>query len=174
MTSTEVKSAKFITGLIFNNQKICAEVERHLAKKFGRIDFQSPVLDFNLTDYYNEELGKNLKRKFLSFKRIFDLEKAVILKLYTVSLEDRFKIGGRRQINIDPGYVTLGKLILITRKDYSHRIYLKKGVCAEVTLFYKHGSFNPWPWTYPDYKTSEYIDFFNSVRNLYKNQLKRI
>ena len=77
----------------------------------------------------------------------------------------------KRRVNIDPGYISLDKLVLFTTKNYSHRIYLNEGIYAEVTLKFERKSFVPLPWTYPDYKTLEYIDFFNKIRETYKDQI---
>jgi Domain of unknown function (DUF4416) len=112
-------------------------------------------------------MGNNLKRKFLSFQKLFDLKDIYKVKLKTNMLERRLLKLGRRSVNIDPGYLDLAKLVLFSTKDYTHRIYLNKGIFAEATLFYKDKRFNAWPWTYPDYRSEAYIDIFNSIRELY-------
>lgn len=164
---------KIITGLISNDVKILDKISYMLFKELGPIDLESHTLPFNTTRYYNDEMGDRLKRKFLSFQKLKDLENIYKLKIFTNKLEDRFSVSGKRRINIDPGYLTLGKLVLLTTKNYTHRLYLKNGVHAEVTLFFKDKSYQPWEWTYPDYKTKEYIDFFNRVRQIYIEGLKR-
>jgi len=160
---------KLVTGLLSNDIEALERVKKILQRIFGRIDFESALLDFSHTDYYKEELGDNLKRKFLSFERPRDPGAIYKVKIRTNLIEKRFLRGGKRTINIDPGYLDLSKLVLFSTKDYSHRIYLNKGIFAENTLFYKDKSYNPWPWTYPDYKTAEYIDMFNSIRQTHKN-----
>ena len=69
-----------------------------------------------------------------------------------------------RPINIDPGYVTPAKLVLATTKDRAHRIYLGRGIYAEVTLTYAKKAFQSMPWTYPDYRSEPYRRFFEQVR----------
>ncbi len=145
-----------------------AQARGLLIRSFGPVDFESPVLDFIQTDYYKKEMGDGLKRQFLSFKRTMALDGLSVVKLKTGRLEKRLSLGGKRTVNIDPGYLDLAKLILFSTKDYSHRIYLGKGIFAEATLFYKDKSFNPWPWTYPDYRTPAYIEIFNGIREIYK------
>jgi hypothetical protein len=76
-------------------------------------------------------------------------------------------------VNIDPGYLTLSKVVLATTKDYSHRLYLRDGIYAEVTLHYEAGAWRPWPWTYRDYASGQYLDFFERVRESLKQQLHR-
>jgi hypothetical protein len=70
--------------------------------------------------------------------------------------------------------VTLDKLVLATTKDYSHRIYLRDGIYAEVTLYFRKGRFHPFEWTYPDYCTREYIEVFYKIRQIYHSQLKTL
>jgi hypothetical protein len=158
---------KLIVGLIFSQESLFEKTETLLSRKFGDVDFRSPILSFNHTDYYEKEFGKNLKRNFLSFNKLVKPEGLAKIKLYTNRIEDRFRKEEKRQINIDPGYLTDSKLILATTKNFRHRIYLKKGVYAEVTLYYAAGSFHPWEWTYPDYKTKGYIEIFNQIRRIY-------
>jgi len=155
-------------GLLSNDPGILPEVTGLLVRSFGRIDFESALIDFDHTQYYAEEFGQGLKRKFLSFERLVDPEKIYTVKVKTNRLEERFSRNGKRSVNIDPGYLNLSKLILFSTKDYSHRIYLGRGIFAEVTLFYKNNSYNPLPWTYPDYKTKGYLDIFGDMRMLYK------
>jgi uncharacterized protein DUF4416 len=79
--------------------------------------------------------------------------------------------GRQRRINLDPGYIDLAKLVLATTKDQQHRLYLGQGIYAEVTLRFTGGRFVPWDWTYPDYRTAEYLAFFDAVRQRYRQQL---
>lgn len=162
------EKVKLIAGLFSNDIEIIGRVADKLQKLFGPIDYESRISDFLHTDYYRKEMGPNLKRKFLSFKKPVDLKNICAVKLKTNALEKRFEKNGLRTVNIDPGYLNLAKLVLFSTKDYTHRIYLGSGIYAEVTLYYKDGSFQSWPWTYPDYKTAEYVGIFNEIRALYK------
>ncbi|OGX32210.1 MAG: hypothetical protein A3G37_00630 [Omnitrophica WOR_2 bacterium RIFCSPLOWO2_12_FULL_46_30] len=159
-------AAKLIIGLIYKQNAVKDKVLDILKRRFGEIDFLSRELDFDYTDYYYPELGRPLKRIFLSFKQLLSEDKLSEIKLYTNKLEERSSRKQKRQINIDPGFLSSGKLILATTKDYSHRVYLGKGIFAEATLFYKDAAFRPWPWTYPDYQSKEYADIFNIIRRL--------
>lgn len=166
-------SVKLIVALISADIELFNKVRPVLEKKFrNKTDFESPVLDFTHTDYYNKEMGAELKRKFLSFKIPVPLKKIEKVKLTSNKIEERFSLSDKRRINIDPGYLDLSKLVLFSTKDYSHRIHTARGIFAEVTLYFKDGTFNAWPWTYPDYKTEEYISIFNSIRERYKSEIK--
>lgn len=165
---------KIITGLIFNDLQVFDKASSLLLKKLGPVDLESEPLSFDHTSYYNDEMGAGLKRRFLSFRRLKNPKDLHRLKIFTDRLEKKFSASGRRAINIDPGYLSLSKLVLFSTKDYAHRIYLANGIYSEVTLFFKESSFQSWGWTYPDYKTKEYIDFFNHTRQILLNDLKRV
>lgn len=165
-------AVKLIIGFIFTDENILNKAKLYLIKKFGQIDYESQILVFNHTNYYEKELGAGLKRNFISFKKLVEADRLVSIKLFTNKLEQKLCLGsGRRQINIDPGYIELSKLVLATTKDYAHRIYLRQGIYAEITLFYQDKSFRYRDWTYPDYRTSEYIGIFNHIRGIYAQQI---
>ena len=164
-------AVKLIVAMITNSLSLLPEVENLLQKKFGPIDFHSPIIDFTYTNYYEKEMGKNLKRKFVSFEKlIFPLE-IITIKHYTNRLERKFSHQGRRNINLDPGYLNEGKLILVSTKDNLQRIYLGKGIYGEVTLYFKHAEFQPFMWTYPDYRSPEYRHIFKQIRNIFRKQI---
>ncbi|MFZ5800008.1 MAG: DUF4416 family protein [Candidatus Omnitrophota bacterium] len=164
---------KLIMGLISQNPNEFLQIEAALCRHYGEIDFRSRILPFDFTDYYAKEMGKHLKRRFIGFKRLTSPEKLARVKLTTNQIESRRSAAGRRRINIDPGYLTSAKLVLATTKDFSHRIYLKKGIFAEITLGFSRQSFRAFAWTYPDFRSKEYIAIFNQLRNIYLNQLKK-
>ena len=165
---------KLIVGLISSKPSQFISVKSILEKKFGEVDKETPLLDFSHTGYYEEEFGKNLKRKFLSFKDLIPLKKNYAIKLYTIKIEKKLSENSTRSrtINIDPGYISPSKLVLFTTKNRSHRIYVDKGIYGDLELMFIKKSFRPLEWTYPDYGTEEYIDFFNSVRAVYMSQIK--
>jgi len=169
----EHKPAKLIIGMFTNRIELFQETLKVLKKRFGPVDYESPLLPFDKTDYYEEEFGKDLKRKFYSFKKLIKAEDLAKIKIFTNSLEKKFSEEGNRLINLDPGYLAPAKLVLATTKDYQHRIYYGKGIYGEVTLRYKRRSFIPWEWTYPEYKTKEYVEIFSHIRKIYMGQLKR-
>ncbi len=166
---------KLFMGMITGEANLFDEAEKSLSQKFGPVDFKSPILSFEHTHYYESEMGLNLKRKFISFQGLIDPAKIGEIKLFTNQLEQDYLRPGtnHRCINLDPGYLTLSKLVLASTKDYQHRIYLGRGIYAEVTLRYKKGKgFETWEWTYPDYRTEEYLAIFNHLRKIYQGQLK--
>ncbi len=163
--------AKLFIGLIANSEEFTGRAEEALAKKFGEIDFKTAKMPFSHTDYYNS-IGKNLFRVFISFRKLIKREEIVKIKLYTNRLEKKLSGKEKRRINIDPGYLTLSNVYLATCKEFFHRAYLTEGVYLENEYRYVAKRFEPWDWTYPDYRKQEYLEFFYRVRKIYAEQLK--
>lgn len=156
--------AKLFAAITYSGEEACKKVIEELVKKFGEINEESEVFAFDFTDYYAEEMGDKLLKKFLSFRDLIDREELADIKLFTNELEKKLSVEGRRQVNIDPGYVTAQNLTLATRKESQHRIYLRDGVFAEVTLAFKKNGCIYFDWTYPDYRTKLACDFLLKVR----------
>jgi Domain of unknown function (DUF4416) len=165
--------AVLFVGSLYSSPDIFAATSRELKESFGDTFFESASLPWNYTDYYAEELDLPVFRKFLFFERRVDASSVVDAKLTTVSVEARFSRDGNRRINIDPGYMTLAKVVLASRKNYSHRIYLGRGVFGEVELFHKDGIFNALPYTYPDYRDEMFLRIFTEARSLLKKKTFR-
>jgi hypothetical protein len=163
---------KLIIGFIFKEENTLKKAKGLLRRNFGIIDYESQILDFTHTDYYAKEFGKPLKRQFISFAKLIPPENLSQIKITTNIIEQKLSRQELRSINIDPGYLNMAKLILASTKDYRHRIYLNRGIYAEITLFYQNKSFTAWEWTYPDYKTADYIAIFNHIREIYAQQIK--
>jgi len=160
-------------GLIFAPRTPLEDIKSKLKNSFGAIDYESDVISFNFTDYYTPEMGDRLNRVFYAFENLIQPDEIAAIKIKTNEMEKLYlhEDAKGRRANIDPGYITLAKMVLATTKDYNHRIYLRDGVFAETTLNFRKPTFEPYPWTYPDYKTPEYIVFFNKLRELYKKKL---
>jgi hypothetical protein len=165
---------KLIMGMIAADANLFSSVEAPLSQKFGPVDFRSDAMPFDYTDYYSKEMGAHLMRKFLSFEKLIQPEEIVEIKYFTNDLEKEFLYPGtdRRQINLDPGYVSAAKLVLASTKDHIHRTYLRNGIYSEITLRMEKKTFRPWQWTYPDYGSEEYIEIFNEIRRMYMEQLR--
>lgn len=212
------KPVNLIIGVLTSIPELIGEIDKTLEGYFGLIDLKSDVLPFHFTDYYNEEMGKGIQRRFYSFEKLIMPDEIATIKVQTNQIEESIAsskkyfleqcslnqvvpptsplregvaknldktypsvIGEkmplpcktiRRPINIDPGYINESRLVLASTKDFSHRIYLRDGIYAEVTLNYRRGRYESFPWTFPDYKSSDYQNFFLKVRGLYVRKLK--
>jgi len=170
------KPVNLFCGLISNDPDLMARAIRMMIRHAGPTEEVSELWHFDMTDYYEPEMGENLQRQFVSFQKLIQPDELVYLKTLTNQIEARIThdLGlppDRRRVNLDPGYITLSNLVLATTKDFSHRVYLRDGIYAEVTLRYTDGKWTPWPWTFPDYADDRYHAFFDRIRQRYKTKL---
>ncbi len=161
-----------IYSMIGKDASLVDEAEGSLHKQFGETCRKSDLLAFDRTNYYEEEMGGNLVRRFIAFSDLIDPRRLAGIKLWSNEVEKAFAEDGKRKINFDPGYISLERLILATGKNFTHRVYLDHGIYADLTLIYYHKSFRPLQWTYPDYADETVIDFMNSVRVEYMTRLR--
>jgi hypothetical protein len=171
-TKPEVKPVKLICAVLFSPAVDLDKTIADLESLFGVIDNRSPVYNFTFTDYYYDEMGECLKKQFLSFEKPVMPDQLADIKNSTNKIETGYSANGKRTVNLDPGYLEESKLILASTKNYSHRIYLKDGIWAELTLSYASGKFVTHPWTYSDYQSELSHDFLNRVREIYISQLR--
>lgn len=136
----------------------------------GPLALVSDAFDFTETDYYAATMGTGLKKQFLACERLIDAAALPDIKRQTNAWEAEYAELGQhaepRPLNLDPGYITPAKLVLASTKDHAHRIYLRDGIFAEITLSYRQRSWQPLDWTYPDYRRSDYQEFFTRCRGL--------
>jgi hypothetical protein len=135
----------------------------------------SEPFSFHQTTYYETAMGTGLRKQFLAFRDLTDLSHLARIKLSTNDMERQLALAGTyaepRPLNLDPGVLTLGKFMLATTKDQAHRIYLQDGIYAEVTLRFQAGAFEPWSWTYADYRERHVRDFLRQARDFYRQRL---
>lgn len=154
-----------LVACIYGRDERYAEALPELEALCGAREFESPVYPFEKTAYYEPEMGAALKRRFVSFKNLADPSALVDWKLATNALEHRFAEGGRRSINLDAGYLTGAKLVLASTKDFAHRIYIRDGIFAEITLAFRGGAWLAHECTFPDFRAPDYHPFLSKVRD---------
>ncbi len=162
---------KLIAAITITATELWKDVKNKLELLYSPIDCAMDWYDFTHTDYYKPEMGENLIKRMVAFEKLISAEILSQIKLTTNDLEDRYAIEGKRQVNIDPGYICPPKLVLATTKDFAHRIYLDKGIFGDIHLKYVKQHFQPQEWTYPDYKEPAVLRFFEKVREIHLLQL---
>lgn len=165
---------KLIIGVLISSKIEKDIINKYLESIFGEIDYESSLIDFEYTDYYNNEMGQSIKRYFLSFEKLVDPSDLSDIKIKTNEIEEKYSEEGRRKVNLDPGIMSSSKFILATTKDNAHRIPLQKGIFGEITLSYYKKNFKPFEWTYIDYQSKEYSDILKDIRIIYTKQLKEL
>ena len=173
-SAREPQPVKLIASLLTGDPGLLAGVKEALSAAFGPIDCESELLPFDHTDYYAPEFGPGLERQIVTFAGLVDPGDLPAIKHRTNEIEQATALEGSRRVNIDPGYVSLGKMVLATTKNHAHRIYLGEGIYGEGTLTYQQGRFRAWPWTYPDYASDRYCALFDGIRERYKAQLRAL
>lgn len=167
---------KLFTAVCFTEEiEIEQFIIRELSSIFGSMDCSSEIFNFsNFTSYYKNEMGENLKKIFAGFENLIVPDQLPKIKVKTNNIESRFARDNRRSVNIDPGYLTLAKVVLATTKDYSHRLYLSDGIYGDVHLIYTRHQYTKQPWTYPDYQHNRTILFFDNLRKIYASQISGV
>jgi len=165
---------KVFCGAIYSEEKVFEAAREMLEAHFGEADIEAGPFDFDFTDYYLEEMGGSLKRRFLSFRGLVSPLGCYKWKVFTNAVEKNFSSTSvpERGVNLDPGYLDLARVVLLSTKDYFHRVYLEGGIFAELTMYYQKGGYRFLPWTYPDYMTGDYLDFFHCARRSYQEEKK--
>ena len=166
---------KLFIGVLVSHAKLIPAVEQRLSDTFGRVDHRSAVIPFDFTDYYAPEMGDIIDRVFFSFEGLIEADRLPEIKRQTNQLEDELAPlfeSVKRPVNLDPGYIEQAKVILASTKNFYHRIYLEAGIFGEVTMHFKNNTFQFFPWTYPDYQSKDYQEFFLKLRHIYRSQLR--
>lgn len=167
-------AVKPVASLILAREDLTGPVLRQLANYLGPVDLVGPLWPFTVTDYYHREMGKGLWRGLASFLHLASAAHLSDWKVFTNLLEERFSLGGRRLVNLDPGYVARERLVLATGKNFAHRIYLSQGIYGDLTLLAGTSGFQALSWSYPDYAHGPLPELLTLVRKKYLWQLKQL
>ncbi|MCG8572520.1 MAG: DUF4416 family protein [Spirochaetes bacterium] len=168
----EPPKVKLVIAFFTPFEQLLNEVIDKLINHWGELDYVSSHFPFTETSYYQKEMGTGLILQIVSFKNLIHRNGLPEVKNITCQLESIWQKEQNRQVNIDPGLLTLENFILATGKGYSHRIYLDKGVYADLTLIYQKSSgYQNLPWTYPNYQNQVIKDHLTAIRKIYVSQL---
>ena len=145
-------------------------------RAWGPVAVASETFEFVETDYYQASMGAGLKKIFWAFERLADPGDLVETKRHTNEWEASYaQVSSHdetRPLNLDPGYLSEAKLVLASTKDHAHRIYLARGIYAEVTLHYQSRRWQAADWTFPDYQREDYQRFFTECREYLRRRLR--
>jgi hypothetical protein len=170
-----VLPVKLFVSVLTSLPSVLPEVETELTTLLGPIDLRSEMFPFDSTQYYDRQMGSPLARYFFAFRALTSPAGLAGIKLETNRLEEvlaRRFLSVERPVNLDPGYLEESKVVLASTKNFFHRIFLGDGIYAEVTLHWQAGRWQYFPWTFPDFRTGRYDEFFALLRRAYREQLK--
>ncbi len=170
----EFEREKLIVGVIYHDKEIYDKAIKMLVDEFGEIEDESERVSFSeeFSNYYDEEIGGEGMRVILSFRDTVEPNRQAEIKRFTNRIEAIFSTKGNRQINLDPGFINHGRLMLATTKKAGFRIPLSDGIYTELTLFWARGAWQKLPWTYRDYQSERVQRFITKVRRKYLEQRK--
>jgi hypothetical protein len=166
---------KLVCGVIYKEDALYDEIKRRLVEEWGRADSESAAFPFDLTGYYEDEMGGGLVRRFMSFESLVPPESLPAAKLWGIELESLIRrergLTGR-PVNIDPGYLTASALVMATAKDFAHRVPLGRGIYAHLEFLFSKAGVRTLDWTYPDLRREAPQSYFRGVREIYLRQLR--
>lgn len=166
--ATPPEFVRFFVATLVAEEAMLTPVRECLQAEWGAISVESGALPFRHTDYYAEEMGDDIRRAFFGFATPLHPADLAERKVRTNALEAELASAlastASRPVNLDPGYLAPDKLVLASAKNFSHRIYLRDGIYAEVTLQWRGMQFESFPWTFPDYASGDYDPFFLELR----------
>lgn len=171
----EFEPEKLIIGVIYNDKKVFDEAMSIIFEKFGESDGMCEEFSFSdeFSSYYDSELGGKGIRRIYSFERLVDPSRQAEIKEFTNEVEKKFSDNdGNRRINLDPGFINHGRLMLATTKETGFRIPLERGIYTELTLFWARGGWQKFPWSYRDYQSERVQSFLTAVRKKYLSERK--
>ena len=172
----DFEKEKLIIGVIYSDKSIFEEAMSRVIEKFGPVDMVSEEFSFSkeFSNYYDNELGGEGIRRIYSFEKLVDASEQAEIKEWTNALELELAVDENRKINLDPGFINHGRLMLATTKKAGFRIPLKRGIYTELTLFWAKGAWHKLPWSYRDYQSERVQKFITKVRSKYLAQRKEI
>jgi len=161
-----------LVSVIFPGDTFPEGIGEALEEVFGEAVLESARYPFDLSDYYEAEMGCDLGRVWLGFRRLSDPSLLPSWKLACREIEkESSREGGNRTINVDPGYMDFGKLVLASFKEAPDKIYVGSGVWAHVCLRYGHGGFTAPSHSFPDFRDGRFLEFMLRARSTYKRLL---
>jgi hypothetical protein len=165
----EAEPVKYLAAILMQRDlDTFDELFPALESLLGAIDYRGTAHQFDVSDYYEDEMGPGLVRLLVSFEPLESPTKLVRVKLNTTVIEERFAADTDRSANIDPGYMDYHKIVLASFKQGPQKIYLDEGVYADPIMLFQHGEFVSLPWTFPDFKAGYYTGDLTAIRRIYK------
>ncbi len=163
---------KAFAAVLYADAAALEEALPRLAAAFSPLEQRGAPHPFDQTDYYAVEMGAGLQRVLVSFARLEPPGWLVEAKRAAIVIEDALRVAGRRRVNVDVGYLDLGKVVLASSKGRPSKLYLAHGIWADLTLTYAQGRYQPLPWSFPDFRSGRYDAELLALRTRYKAQLR--
>jgi hypothetical protein len=159
---------KLFVAALWREPEAFTEARARMTAAWGPIDFEGPDHPFDATEYYDAEMGRMLSRRLISFARLVAPDELAAIKLEACAIEKALARDGARTVNLDAGYLDANKLVLASLKQGPQKIYLGRGVWADLVALYRKGKFLSFEWTFADFKDGRYDHDLLRIRERYK------
>lgn len=168
-----VDPVKLLVGVLWADAAARDAALAQLQATWGTPDYQGPDRAFDQTHYYDAEMGPGLQRRLIAFAELVPPESLPAAKLRCNAIEDGLAHAAGRRVNLDVGYLDRSKVVLASVKYAGQKIHLGAGVYADLIARYEHGRYQPFPWTFPDFRDGRYDAELQALRTRYLDQLRQ-
>jgi hypothetical protein len=163
---------KLFVAVLWREPAALTDAMRQMEQAWGPADFAGPDRPFDLTNYYEPEMGAALLRRIVGFRDLISPESIVEVKLTANQIEDSLCGPFGRLVNLDAGYLDHNKIVLASAKPAGQKIHLARGIYADLVARYAHGRYRPFEWTFLDFEDGRYDEELGELRRRYLEQRK--
>ncbi len=167
-----VLPVKYFVAVLYREEECFKKAKPLMENIWGGIDIEGEAHLFDVTEYYKPEMGSPIFRRLCSFERLQMPNFLVDMKICCNQLELQLSIGGKRTVNLDAGYLDHNKVVLASAKEAGQKIYLDKGIYADLAGRYKSGKYQPFEWSFPDFRDGRYDQELLAIRKKCLVQLR--
>ena len=173
MKPQDVQPVQLVVCALESDGDLFAEARSLMSADFGpEAELHGPW-DFDVTDYYDAEMGDGeIRRWIVAFEEPVRSEQLPEAKLLTNRVEERLALDGQRKVNLDTGYLDFNKFVLASAKFHEHKIHLGLGIYADLTLLFNSGAWHSLPWSFADFRDNRYYEAFTRVRDGYRRRMR--
>ena len=164
---------KLLIAVLFSHEPSLDAALSMAASSWGPLDHRSEDRHFDVTDYYESEMGPRLHRRIVSFHRLVPPDVLPRAKRECVEIEGAHREDGERRVNLDVGYLDHNKVVLASTKPAGQKVYLEGGVWADIQGRYTKERYAPLDWTFPDFADGRYDTDLARIRARYLEQLRK-
>lgn len=161
-----------VVSVLYSDSSHLKWILSQLQLVLGEAVLFSEPFPFDMTDYYRDEMGADLFRVWFCFAPLRDPSELPRWKTSCAELEKKGASGGKRVVNIDPGYLDHGKLVLASFKQAPDKIYMGNGVFAHTCLVYRNGGFHGPVHSFADFTDGRFNSFFSDAKQLLRKLLR--
>ncbi len=159
--------AVFFSIVSYNEEEVLFKAKKKIEKISSGSNFSSNELQPWKT--LKNELPSSTESfhsRIFSYSQKIHRDEIPVLKLNCIKIAESLQKEDS-SLKIIPGYLTEHNLIITSSFDDFHKIYLFKGIFAEIIYKFEKNKFHTYPSCPSYFSNKEVIYFFNQIRNFY-------